>query len=102
MSGRTIGLYLTPGYDARLVVRLEKGLRRRGAKAVLVGSDDREPMGIPTISLADTAVEDMDALVIPAYSTSEPPAGDEKILTLLIVMQNSRKPVGAIGNAPIV
>ncbi len=102
LSGRTIGLYLTPGYDARLVVRLEKGLRRRGAKAVLVGSDDREPMGIPTISLADTAVEDMDALVIPAYSTSEPPAGDEKILTLLIVMQNSRKPVGAIGNAPIV
>ncbi len=110
MSGRTIGLYLTPGYDSALVIRLEKGMRSRGAKVVLVGYGDRESVdipgaggsvSIPARSLTDTTVEDMDALVIPACSAGEYKTADEKILTLLIVMQNIRKPVGAIGNAPV-
>ncbi len=108
LSGRTIGLYLAPGYDADMVSRLEGEMRRRGAVVVSISTGEMaagshvpgSSISLTQRSLKQTDQLDMDALVIPAGPYGESVFAEAKALTLLISLQHAKKPVGALGDAP--
>lgn len=109
LSGRIVGLLLAPGFDFAQITRLLEDLRLRDADILLVGNRESEDVAIPggraELLKPDTIVSrvdarDFDALIIPG-GTVQGLAMDGRVLTLLLGLQEDRKPIAAYGNGPL-
>ncbi|MHB0866198.1 MAG: DJ-1/PfpI family protein [Thermoleophilia bacterium] len=108
LRGRTIGIFVASGFDDSQVVKAAQMLRNRGARVMAIGMGQTHAVAVagkqgsllkPDAILSDLAAADLDAIIIPDGDSAKRIRGDERALTLILEMNQQKKPVGAIGNA---
>lgn len=107
----TIGLLVAPGFDDSQVLRIARLLQGRGATVKVIGVGENASLAVygssgsllkPDVTPEGLGAGDLDALIIPSRKTQNDLIADEKVLTLLIVVNALAKPVGAVGNGQLV
>lgn len=110
LSGRTVGIVIAPGFDDKQAARVMQELRLRDARMNLIGTGETTAVAMagnsgalikPDITLSEAAADDLDAIIIIGGKSIERLTLDEKVMTLLVAMQQLGKPVAALGNGPL-
>ena len=111
LKGRTIGIIAGPGFEDSQVVKVAQMLRQRGARVVVIGIGETEAVAVagrqgsllkPDVVLSKVRAASLDALIITGGDSITRMSGDERVLTLLLEVHSTQKPIGASCNATIV
>lgn len=104
---KTVGIVAAPGFDDGQVVKVTEILKGMEARVQVISLGDTVPAGVagmhgslikPVVQLSRVRPSDLDALIIPGGNSTASMQADSMILTLIIEMESTEKPIGAIGN----
>ena len=111
LNSRIIGVLIAPGYDEPQLSRVMQMLCLKGATVRVLSNVESRSVAIqgkhgalimPDLLLEDLHASDLDGLIVTAGESVDRLSADEKILTLILQLQHSNKPIGASGNGAMV
>ncbi len=111
LRGRTIGIIAGTGFEDSQVVKAAQILRQRGARVLVIGTGETEAVAVagrqgsllkPDVVLGGAGAGAMDAVIIPGGESVIRLKADERVLTLLLEMNSTNKPIGATCNATLI
>lgn len=111
LRDRTLGIVVGPGFDDSQVVKVAQELRLRGARVLIIGIAETEAVAVaglngsllkPDLVMSKTNASGLDALIIPGGDSTKRLKSDDRVLTLVLEMNSTGKPIGTTGNSTLV
>jgi len=111
LRDRTIGIIVGPGFDESQVVKVAQELRIRGARVLIISVAETEAAAVaglngsllkPDTVISKTNASGLDALIIPGGDSTKRLKSDDRVLTLVLEMNSTGKPIGVTGNSAVV
>ncbi|MFA5800913.1 MAG: DJ-1/PfpI family protein [Thermoleophilia bacterium] len=111
LTDRTLGIIVGPGFDESQVVKVAQELRMRGARVIVIGLAETEAMAVaglngsllkPDAVISRTNASGLDAVIIPGGDSTSKLKTDDRVLTLVLEMNSTSKPIGVTGNGTLV
>ncbi|MFA6000741.1 MAG: DJ-1/PfpI family protein [Thermoleophilia bacterium] len=107
----TLGIIVGPGFDETQVVKVAQELRVRGARVLVISIAETEAVAVaglngsllkPDAVISKTNATGLDALIIPGGDSTKTLKSDDRVLTLVLEMNSTGKPIGTTGNSVLI